>query len=192
MPVIVICVPAVPVPGVMLLICGAGILNTSVEVLVTPPLVIATTPLVAVAGTVAVTSVSDQFTTVPTTLLNFTVLLPCVAPNPLPLICTWVDIGPEVGENEATKGLGMVNTVSWLLGTLPVNMTMTGPVLAFAGTVATICVSLQLTMLALFPLNLTALDAWVEWNAVPVIVTCVPTIPLVGWMLVIAGVGTVK
>jgi hypothetical protein len=53
---------------------------------------------------VAVMSVSDQVTTVALALLKATVLLPCVVPNPLPLICTCVPTGPAKGEVATTWG----------------------------------------------------------------------------------------
>jgi hypothetical protein len=64
------------------------------------------------------------------------------------------------------------------------------------GTVATICESLQLTtfrviLLVLF-MSKTVLEPFVLWKPEPFTVTCVPTIPLVGEILVIWGAGTVK
>jgi len=56
--------------------------------LVTPPTVTLIEPVVAAAGTVAVIRVSDQLMTEALVKLNETLLLPWLAPKPLPLICT--------------------------------------------------------------------------------------------------------
>ena len=58
-----------------------------------------TAPLVAVVGTVAVMLESLHAVAVAFTPLNCTVLVPCDAPNPLPLICTTVPTGPLDGES---------------------------------------------------------------------------------------------
>lgn len=68
-----------------------------VGVLATPLTVTLTGPVVAVAGTVAVIWLSDQLVTVAFVPLNVTVLLPCVAPNHSPVICTEVPTGPLPG-----------------------------------------------------------------------------------------------
>ena len=83
----------------------------------------------------------------------------------------------------------MVNNTSELLVTFEIE-TVTGPVVAVAGTVATTCVSLQLVMGAVFPLNLRVFC--VEPKPVPVTVTWVPVVPEPGLMLETCGGGTVK
>src|SRR5260370_26475889 len=84
------------------------------------------------------------------TPLNAIVLGRWVAPNPVPLIWTGVPPGPLVGEKLATTGLGMANTTFSLLVrvlTMEFGVTVTGPLRAPEGTVATICVLVQLMML---------------------------------------------
>ena len=79
-------------------------------------------------------------------------LLPCVAPKPLPLTCTCVPTGALDGEIELIIGFGILKTTSTLLPPAK-PFTVTGPVVAILGTVATICVSLQLTTVADNPLK---------------------------------------
>src|SRR5207245_11732278 len=67
------------------------------------------------------------------------------------------------------------------------------PVVAPAGTGATIAVALQLVGVAPVPLNVTVLVPWLEPKFVPVIVTDVPTAPELGDKLLMLTVGrTVK
>jgi len=54
---------------------------------------------------------------------------------------------------------------------LLLNLTTTGPVVAAAGTLALIVVSLQLVIAAFVPLNVTVLAPCVLPNAVPLMVT---------------------
>src|SRR6266404_6770363 len=74
----------------------------------------------------------------------------------------------------------------------PFTVACSGPVEAVDGTVATICVSLQLVTEAPEPLNVTVFEACAAWNPEPVMVTELPTPPMVGVMLAICGAGTVK
>jgi hypothetical protein len=77
-----------------------------------------------------------------------------------------------------------------LLATPP-TVTTTLPVLAPAGTGATMLVALQLVGVAAVPLNFTVLDPCDEPKFVPVIVTEVPAAPEAGLTLVIDGEGAV-
>ena len=68
--------------------------------------------------------------------------------------------------------------------------TVTGPVVAVVGTVATICVLLQLVMeVAAVPLKLRVLLPCAEPKPVPPIVTDVPVAPALGERLVTTGTG---
>jgi hypothetical protein len=118
-----------------------------------PPETTVTEPVTAVAGTVATIWLSDQLTMFAVLFEeNFSAPLPCAAPKPLPLICTWTPTGPLDGTMEVILGFGMAKTTSTLLP--PANpFTMTGPVVDELGTVARICVSLQLTTAAQTPLK---------------------------------------
>src|SRR5690242_2902814 len=89
-------------------------------------------------------------------------------------------------------GLGSVNMLSLLLASPLFARTFTGPVVAPAGTAATIWVSVQLIMeVALILLKMTDPLPLADWNPVPLIVTCAPTIPPPGETLVIRGWSTV-
>ena len=75
----------------------------------------------------------------------------------------------------------------------PFAVTTTFPVIAPAGTAATILVLLQLEGVAEAPLNATALEPCVEPKSVPVMVTTVPTGPEVGEREeIVGGVATVN
>src|SRR5689334_7900883 len=65
--------------------------------LVTPPAVTVTGPLVAFDGTLTTTVESLQELTLAVTLLNWTVLLPCVGPKPLPDTMTDAPVGALEG-----------------------------------------------------------------------------------------------
>lgn len=73
-----------------------------------------------------------------------------------------------------------------LLATPP-TVTTTMPVVAPAGTGATMLVALQLVEVALDPLNITVLAPCEAPKFVPVMVTEVPTGPEVGFRLVMVG-----
>src|SRR2546422_9755345 len=77
-----------------------------------------------------------------------------------------------------------------LLATPP-TVTTTLPVVAPAGTGATMLVALQLVGAVVVPLNLTVLDPCVAPKFAPAIVTEVPINPDVGFKLVMLGAGTV-
>src|SRR5271155_1704732 len=68
---------------------------------------------------------------------------------------------------------------------LAATSTVTGPVAAPAGTIATICVSLQLLTVAATPSNVTTLSLWLGPNPAPAIVTVEPMEPADGDMPVI-------
>src|SRR6266702_6002875 len=81
-----------------------------------------------------------------------------------------------------------VNIGPWLV--MFPTVTMTGPVVAPSGTVATICVSLQVLIAAVAPLKLavlTGLLPCVAPNPDPLIVTVAPGAPVVGDTPVVCG-----
>ena len=119
--------------------------------------------------------------------LNFTDVAPVKF---VPVIVTLVPTGPLVGAKLAMVG-GFVTVKLLLLVAVPSGVvTLRGPVVAPAGTVAEICVDELTVKVALVPLNLTDV-APVKF--VPLIVTLVPTGPLVGEKLVmVGGLVTVK
>src|SRR2546429_9738910 len=93
---------------------------------------------------------------------------------------------PDLGDN--LLRLGPATTVTDPPAPAPpLPVTTTLPVVAPAGTGATIEVALQLVGLALVALKKTALAPWVEPKLVPVIVTDAPTTPEIGVKLVMLG-----
>src|SRR5262249_2818822 len=131
--------------------------------------------------------VADQLVGVAVVPLNFTVLVPCVAPKLVPVIVIDVPTGPVVGERLVTVGATVTVNVTPALA-IPPTVTTTFPLVAPEGTFATIEVADQLVGVAEVPLNVTVLEPCVVPNPVPVIVTDVPTTPLVGDRLVMTGV----
>src|SRR5882672_12117288 len=97
---------------------------------------------------------------------------------------TLVPTGPLVGEKPAIAGALTTVKLLALVPVPPDAVTLNGPLVAPAGTVAWMAVSEVTAKLALTPLNATAV-APVKLE--PVIVTLVPTGPLVGEKPAIAG-----
>ena len=110
---------------------------------------------------------------------------PCTEPND-PAIVTILPPGPLVGLRLEIEGPDVLTVKVPEEVAVPTGVvTEIAPEMAAAGTVAVICVALfTVNVVAEMPLNLTAV-APVKF--VPVIVTPVPTGPLVGAKLVIVG-----
>src|SRR5207253_7643660 len=122
--------------------------------------------------------------------LNFTVLVPCVAPKFAPVIVTDVPTNPDVGFRLVMLGAGTVTVKLTPLLATPPTVTTTFPVVAPVGTGTTMLVALQLVGVAAVPLNFTVLVPCVAPKFAPVIVTDVPRTPDVGLRLVmLAGEG---
>jgi hypothetical protein len=138
-------------------------------------------PVVAPAGTVAVIAVAEPTVKLALVPLNRTVVAPVKL---VPLMVTLVPTGPLLGVKLVI--IGGLETVKLLaLLAVPTEVvTLIGPVIAPAGTVAVIAVAEFTVKLALVPLNITAV-APVKF--VPLIVTLVPTAPLLGVKLVTVG-----
>src|SRR5207302_1671092 len=181
-PLIVTLVPTGPLVGVRLAIVGGlTTVNELALVAVPPGVVTLSGPVVAPAGTVARIAVSEVTVNVALTPLNDTDVAPVKF---VPLIVTLVPTGPLVGVRLAiVGGLTTVNELA-LVAVPPGVVTLSGPVVAPAGTVARIAVSEVTVNVALTPLNDTDV-APVKF--VPLIVTLVPTGPLVGVKLAIVG-----
>lgn len=149
-----------------------------------------TGPVVAELGTTATICVLLHDVIVDAaTPLKLTVLVPWVAPNPVPLIATEVPKVPTVGETLETFGAGITVKLTPLLATAD-TVTTTFPVVAAVGTGVTIVVADQLVGLAAVPLKVTVLRPWEVPKLVPEIVTDVPVEPEVGERVEIVGVGT--
>jgi hypothetical protein len=130
-PLIVTGVPARAVPGEILLILGAGIVN-DVLLLASPMLVVTTRlPVVDSAGTLVLMLVLLHEVIAAVVPLNFTV--PVAVPKLLPLMVTTVPAVPDKGVTELTTGGGTTVNVTPLLTTPPA-VTVTSPVVAPVGT----------------------------------------------------------
>lgn len=114
--------------------------------------------------------------------LNFTLVAPLKFE---PVTVTELPTGPLAGAKLVIAGAGgtIVNDVP-LVATPPGAVTVTVPVVAVAGTAVVICVAELTVNDAVTPLNATAVA---PVKLLPAIVTVVPTVPLLGVMLVIAG-----
>ncbi len=108
-PVIVTGVPAGPEVPERLVMLGTGGGTVTVNVtplLVWPPTVTVTFPVVAPLGTAVTILVALQLVAVAVVPLNLTVLVPCVVPKFVPVIVTGVLTGPEVTERLVMLGAG--------------------------------------------------------------------------------------
>jgi hypothetical protein len=102
---------------------------------------------------------------------------------------TCIPTPPLVGEMLVIWGAGTVK-LNPLLATPP-TVTIMLALIVF-GTVIAIWVSLQLVTVAAEPFNFTVLVPWLLPNPEPLMVTGVPTAPMLGDKLVITGSGRVK
>jgi hypothetical protein len=157
-PVIVTEVPTAPDVGFRLVMLGPGVVTVKVTpLLAIPPTVTTTFPVVAPEGTGTAMLVALQLEGVAAVPLNDTVLVPCEAPKFPPVIVTEVATGPVVGFRLVMLGAGVVIVNATPLLATPPTVTTTFPVVAPAGTGATMLVALQLVGVAAVPLNLTEL-----------------------------------
>lgn len=143
-----------------------------------PGVVTVMPPLEAPVGTVVVIRVS--LTTVNTAATEPPNLTDVAPVNPEPLIVTSVPTGPEVGEIDVIAGAAVAVDTVKLAELVPVPagvVTVIGPVVAPVGTVAITWVALLTVNDAAVPLNFTEVA---PVKPVPVTVTCVPAVPLVG------------
>jgi len=185
-PAIVTLAPIAPELGDRLEMLGTTVKAT--PLLFTPLAFTTTFPVVAPAGTVATIDVAFQLPIVVASVpLNATVPLPCDAPKLVPVIVTLAPMTACVGDRLVMFGVGTTVKLAPLLA-LPPTVTITLPVVAPLGTVATIEVLLQLAILvAVVVLNLTVLEPCVDPKFAPLIVTDAPTAPDVGDKLLMLG-----
>jgi hypothetical protein len=185
-PVIVTEVATGPLVGDRFVMLGATVTVKLTPLLASEFTVTTTLPVVAPDGTGTTMLVFDQLVGVAVVPLNFTVLVPRVVPKFVPVIVTEVATGPLVGERFVMLGGTATVKVSALLATPP-TVTTTPPVVAPAGTVATMLVLDQLVGVAVVPLKVSVLVPWVAPKFVPAIVTAVPAAPIDGVRLVSVG-----
>ena len=183
-PSIVTLVPTGPLRGEKLSITGAPPVTVNTPLLSSNPAGVVTRilPVVASEGTVAV--IRSSFTTenCAPRPLNVTEVAPV---KWFPSIVTLVPTGPLRGEKLPMAGAVPVTVKGPKLSSKPAGVvTRIFPVVASAGTVAVIRSSFTTENCALWPLNVTDV-APVKWF--PSIVTVVPTGPLRGEKLPMAG-----
>jgi hypothetical protein len=190
LPVIVTEEPTAPAVGLRLVRVGADAVTVKLTpLLASPPTVATTFPVVAPMGTGATMLVVLQLVGVAAIPLNVTVLAPCVPPKFAPAIVTEVPTAPDAGFRLVRLGGGGdCDTVKrTALLAIPPTVTTTVPVVAPAGTGATMLVALHAVGVVAVPLNVTVLVPCVTPKFVPAIVTAVPTPPDVGFNVVMLG-----
>jgi hypothetical protein len=89
--------------------------------------------------------------------LNFTVLVPCVAPKLIPVITIEVPTDPDAGFRELILGAGTVTVNTTPLLAVPPTVTTTLPVVAPVGTGTEMLVALHAVGVDATPLNFTVL-----------------------------------
>jgi hypothetical protein len=148
-------------------------------------------PVAAPAGTVTVSCVAVAAVTVAAVPLKATVLLAAVVLKFVPVMVTVVPSEPLAGVKLVMAGalVDVVVTVKSLVDVAATLFTVTTilPVVAPVGTVTVSCVAVAAVTVAAIPLKVTVLAEAVVLKFVPVIITVVPTTPLVGVKLVMVG-----
>jgi hypothetical protein len=191
-PVIVTGVPSVPLVGSNDVIVGAPVTVKSVALVPVPfGFVAVIGPVVASAGTTAVIRVAEFTVKSATTALNSTDVVPLKL---VPVMTTDEPTLPLVGKKDVIVGDPAVVTVKLeALAAVPSGVvTLITPVVAPVGTTAVTCVAEStVKLVAAVRLNVTPVA---PVRFVPVMITVVPTGPLIGTNEVIVGAveGTVK
>jgi len=187
-PLMVTDVPTTPDVGFRLVMLGGDEVTVKfIPLLATPPTVTTTFPVVAPAGAGTTMLVALQLPGVPAVPLKVAVPAPCVVPKFVPAMVTDVPTTPDVGFRLVILGGGGITAKFIpLLATLP-TVTTTFPVVAPAGTGATMLVALQLVEVAVAPLKVSVLALCFAPKFAPPIVTDVPAAPDVGFRLVMLG-----
>src|ERR1022692_4863564 len=177
-------------PTTVRLMLLIGTVTVKADLLLAAPATVTTTlPVVAPPGTGATMAVALQLVGVAAVPLKVTVLVPWLAPRFAPAIVTNPPTAPAAGVRLVMLG-GTVTVKADLLLAAPATVTTTLPVVAPAGTGATMAVALQLVGVAAVPLKVTVLVPWLAPRFAPAIVTNPPTAPAAGVRLVMLG-GTV-
>lgn len=175
LPVMVIIAPATPFVGEKPLM--PGVMKKFVLVVLVPTGVMTVTgPVEASAGTLALICVVEVTLALAVTPLNCTTVAPLMKFCPLMVTCV---PGPPVA-GVKLEMLGGEPTVKLVLVVFVpvVVLIVMGPVVALAGTTASSCTPMPVTLNdALMPLNCTLVILLKFW---PLMVTCVPTGPPVG------------
>jgi hypothetical protein len=187
-PVTVTEVPTGPMFGDKFVMVGAELMVNVAALLARPPTVTTTEPVEAPEGIGALIDVLVQVVGVAMMPLKVTELLPWLVPKLLPLIVTVVPTGPKLGDKLVMLGAELTVKVTALLATPP-TVTITGPVVAAAGTGMTICDAAQFCATPAVPLKVTLLEPCASPKFVPAMVTGLPTPPDEGDREAMLGVG---
>src|SRR5207244_4251764 len=150
-----------------------------------------TLPVDPAAGTGATIQAALQLAGVATVPLNVNALVPWVEPKLPPAMVTDAPTAPAAADKLLMLGTASTVNDAPALAT-PLAVTTTLPVVAPAGTGATIEVALQLAGVATVPLNVTALVPWVEPKLPPAMVTDAPTAPELGDKLLMLGTASTE
>jgi hypothetical protein len=142
-------------------------------------------PVVAPDGTEVTIVVLVAALTTAAVPLKATTLFAAVVSKPVPDMMTAVPTEPLAGRNSVITGRTL--KLSDEVAVMPSTVTEMTPVVAPEGTVVTIDVAVELSTVAVTPLNVTVLSIAVVSKFVPWIVTVLPTTPLVGEKPVIVG-----
>src|SRR5882672_5806469 len=184
-PLIVTLVPTGPLVGAKLVIVGGSTTVNALLLIAVPPAVVTLIgPVVTPAGTVARIAVAEVTVKRALTELKVTEVAPVKF---VPLMVKLVPTGPLVGAKLAIVGGSTTVNALLLIAVPPAVVTLIGPVVTPAGTVARIAVAEVTVKLALTELKVTEV-APVKF--VPLMVKLVPTGPLVGAKLAIVGGST--
>jgi hypothetical protein len=155
-PLMVTDVPAGPLAGENPDIAG-GTVKLDELVAVSKFTVTEMVPVVAPAGTVVVMLVAVEAVTTAGTPLKLTVLLPGVALKFVPVMVTVVPGNPLVGVKLEIAGGKATKKFEALVAVWIILSTVTGPVVAPAGTVVVMLVAVAAVTVAPVPLNITIL-----------------------------------
>src|ERR1039458_3414409 len=139
---------------VRLMVLSAAVTVKVDPLLTAPPTATTTLPVVAPAGTGATMPLALQLVGVAAVPLKVTVLVPWLAPKFAPAIVTAPPTPPAAGVRLVTLGATVTAKVEPLL-TAPPTVTTTLPVVAPAGTGATMPLALQFIGVAAVPLKVT-------------------------------------
>lgn len=143
-----------PSDGLVRVATGGAVTGKFTALLAIPWTVTTTLPVVAPAGTGTTMVVLFQLVGLPLAPLNEIVLVPCVAPKPVPVTVILVPGSPPFGVSVLITG-GTVKVTPLLA--CPFTVTTTGPVVALAGTGAKMAVALQKVGVVVTPLKVTVL-----------------------------------
>lgn len=186
-PVMVTAVPTAPVLGLMPETVGAPTVKLLGDVTAPPAVVTDTDPVVAPLGTEVVIEVAVEVVTVAGFPLKVTVLFAGVTSKLVPVMVTDVPAIPVLELMLVTVGAPTVKMADVIEVPPAAVVTEIIPVVAPFGILTNRDVVVAAVIVAWVPLKPTVLLAGVKSNPLPEMDTAVPAIPVLGFVLVIAG-----